>query len=639
MPSSSDRHFEAEDVSLSRVFQRSQNTYFKVPRFQRQYTWSNDNIEDFWSDIKSDDIMFFGSLLLNMKEIDKGFIEIVDGQQRITTVTIFASLIRNLMFEYSKKDIISSDQRKKLKKHAENKIEKVFIWDDDIDPVTMNTVEKLFIVHNKEAFRKFFRENIQMLNPGDYHKVLSHKFPSGSSMYNVVQNYKSLKDCIESDVDFINALENDDLLRYFVGIVNRFNSMMCVEIEIRDEALAYEYFDAVNARGVELSVSDLLKNLFLQNLPEDFMRNAQDEWDRMEESILELKDSGASIDRFFNYYWCAKREYISGGGKKLYKAIKKTTTTFSKEDWKLELLEISSYCDLYCDLLSGGKEKFSKITDRHQRKRFYLSLKALRSMKNDTWIVFLMNYLFNIRTYQQKNLYADQVGNLLEYFVFNYFTVLGLGGNAFFTLMHSNCQKFNSLIEIDAAPSKFLKAFEQFKGRVRDYKPTDKDHYVERATERIRYEAKNNLIRYVFSKIEKDVLGGQPGGWDMDEVDIEHILPQSPKSHWKIPKNKIKPPRTLHMLGNLSLLERTINIRCGNKDFKSKKIYYKDSRFKLINEPDSLYDLVHSKRWDNFEKNGVENLDTILNLIQARSKYIVTEFIYKHWVEDYYSTL
>lgn len=36
-------HFEADDVSLSRVFKRSQDTFFKVPRFQRQYTWSNDN--------------------------------------------------------------------------------------------------------------------------------------------------------------------------------------------------------------------------------------------------------------------------------------------------------------------------------------------------------------------------------------------------------------------------------------------------------------------------------------------------------------------------------------------------------------------------------------------------------------------
>ena len=87
----------------------------------------------------------------------------------------------------------------------------------------------------------------------------------------------------------------------------------------------------------------------------------------------------------------AKKEYVSGGGKKLYRAIRKETEKYSKKKWEILLVEIGIYCDLYINLLKGGVDSF-KIKDHHKKNKFYRSIMALRAMNNSTWIIIMMNY-------------------------------------------------------------------------------------------------------------------------------------------------------------------------------------------------------------------------------------------------------
>ena len=75
----------------------------------------------------------------------------------------------------------------------------------------------------------------------------------------------------------------------FFWFNRKFKKFQCVEIDIEDEALAYEYFDAVNARGKELSISNLLRNLYLKNLSSEYRQSAQSEWDAIERKIEETK--------------------------------------------------------------------------------------------------------------------------------------------------------------------------------------------------------------------------------------------------------------------------------------------------------------------------------------------------------------
>lgn len=621
---SSNKHFDAQDKSLTDVFKRCQDSSFIVPRYQRQYSWDTTNIEDFWADIKSNHMIFFGSFLYTLRDDDLS-IDIVDGQQRITTVTIFIALIRNLLSDLAKnKPEISKAQCKKMRLFA-NTLEKDYIWKDDFD-LEGEPIKKKYIVHNKETFKDVFAEYIQKHDLT--HRVIDLEFKSDREESLIVNTYTKLKECIEKDKEFIGSLAKDEVHEYFFNLVKRFKDFKCVEIEIRDESLAYEYFDAVNAKGVELSISNLLRNLFLKNLTENFRQSAEYEWNEIEEKIKDTP--GASLDQFFNYYWCAKKEYVSGGGKKLYRAIRKETEKYSKNKWEELLVEIGIYCDLYINLLKGGVDSF-KIKDHHKKNKFYRSIMALRAMNNSTWIIIMMNYLYHLKDYQKKTIHPEKLAELMEYFVFNYFTVLGLGGNAFFQIMHDYCKKFNKNVEKKHSSSEFKKTYNLFKKEIEKHKPDDKNKYIERASDRILY-ANSGLSKYVLRKIEEKCLDNTSLPNDYD-TEAEHILPKSPYKNWKIAKKDIKPAKTINMLGNLTLLEKDKNRDCDNKIFKEKQKIYKTSSFKLA------IDLSENLDWKDFNASGKKDVQKVIDVIYKRTYFLVENYVYKHWVKDFYKNL
>ena len=77
---------ESTDKEIRTILQSG---YYRIPRFQRPYSWEKDHIQDFWNDIviDSEDDYFIGSMVVYKQE--KGYFGIVDGQQRLTTITIF----------------------------------------------------------------------------------------------------------------------------------------------------------------------------------------------------------------------------------------------------------------------------------------------------------------------------------------------------------------------------------------------------------------------------------------------------------------------------------------------------------------------------------------------------------------------
>jgi uncharacterized protein with ParB-like and HNH nuclease domain len=91
-----DMFFEAKDEKIQDALFESY--IFKIPRYQRPYSWTEDEITELWNDINDEENSYFlGSFIFNHETLDKeGFIEIVDGQQRILTITTFIAAIRDL---------------------------------------------------------------------------------------------------------------------------------------------------------------------------------------------------------------------------------------------------------------------------------------------------------------------------------------------------------------------------------------------------------------------------------------------------------------------------------------------------------------------------------------------------------------
>src|ERR1700761_7522399 len=79
--------------------------FLRIPRFQRPYDWDRDNLTEFWMDLKdrSEPEYFMGSLVVFGDQKEKNLLSLVDGQQRITTVTIMLSIIRDALEKYGEK--------------------------------------------------------------------------------------------------------------------------------------------------------------------------------------------------------------------------------------------------------------------------------------------------------------------------------------------------------------------------------------------------------------------------------------------------------------------------------------------------------------------------------------------------------
>jgi uncharacterized protein with ParB-like and HNH nuclease domain len=628
MPNQSE-HFESNAESINSIFDLARRTPFKIPRFQRGFSWNKENIDEFWDDLKSVDMRFFGTMLFNVNTNHDGTIDIVDGQQRITTITIFASLVRNLINEHAVN--FETAEKQALKRYA-SEVERTYIKERRTNTATGAQEEILYIRHNKPEIESFFRTKIQTFSRN--HEILTDTSKKDSEKGRIKTCYKELKKKIETDAIFQSALQSggQSTLSYFGNFFERLDNFKTVEIEIRDDSLAYEYFDAVNARGVQLSIADLLKNLILKNVSQEDMPSAQSEWDTMIQNVNNITLSGCGVDQFFRYYWAAKHEYISGKG--LYRAIKKHTNR-PDQDWIFFLAEIITFGDIYYKICMGSNNDFrGKISDRRNRRKFYNSLQGLRAMKGArTWIVLMMNFLDENEKYEQKGVKIHKVITIIEKFVFNYFTVLSLPGNWFFQIMHSYCKEFNVLI-IDNEPGhQFIRLRNELFSELKDKLNPVREDYVQKAIERLKYDS-SPLIRYVFSEIEKNCVNGPNTGWNEEEVSVEHIIPQKPAEHWNFRQDEIK-TSNLNMIGNLGLIEENLNEQAGNLNFISKKPIYGLSNFKLINGSQNNDDLFLSDEWEDFKLKGRTNVKNLVELIEKRSKHIVDKYIYVHFYEEW----
>lgn len=97
--------------------------YYRIPRFQRPYSWTRENIQDFWDDVVKDapDNYFIGSMV-TFKDGNQRY-GVVDGQQRLTTITILLAVLRNHLNTLGFKDLAQGIQNQIERKNINNKPE------------------------------------------------------------------------------------------------------------------------------------------------------------------------------------------------------------------------------------------------------------------------------------------------------------------------------------------------------------------------------------------------------------------------------------------------------------------------------------------------------------------------------------
>ena len=525
------------------------NDIFRIPRYQRSYAWGVDDITEFWNDliVSEEGTFYLGSLTFNCEELSKtGWIDIIDGQQRLLTITILAAVIRDL-----------------IKKLGNDKISDKYQWHCIIIS-HLKRGEETYRIKCSDSLNEYFQKYIQEV--GNDIRESNPRTPEEKRVKNnYIFFFDKLSDRLEQ---YINKSDKE---KYLQQLIETLATLQIIDIRTTSEEHAYEIFETTNARGLELSVGDLLKNTVFKNIGERNGKDiAKELWTDIENNIPSTGTGyGTDMARFLRYYWISKYKFVSQ--KRLFREIKKEISS-----WDIFLSDLHSASYDYNKILLSSEYDWSDI--KHGEK-IHKSLMSLRIMRVIQCHVLLLSIL---RNYQKLHTNPLKIIQLIEKFSLMYSTICKLPGNQPENIYSRYAIAIENVIQNrnpKKIPGQILKIFEDFKKELIDLKPSFevfKDYFDD-----VMYKSSEQgrqLIKYILSEINNLDESGEYK-IDFNVVNIEHILPQTPDKAWGLTKNDIK--GYVNKLGNLTLLHEKLNSAASSSPISEKIEYFRKSKIPM----------------------------------------------------------
>lgn len=500
---------------------------FIVPKFQRDYSWTEEQWGDLWSDLQDinfaekDDSHYMGYLVL--QEIADNQFIVVDGQQRLTTLTllfiaacyVFQEMIGNKL-EIEENTI----RLQELKKYV-----------GPTNPITRAQENKITLNRNNNHFFRTFLCQLSEHIPATGIKY-SEKLLKEAKDYFVKQLKEKFSDG-QQLIEFI--LQNVSLRLYFTTII------------VNDEVNAYTIFETLNARGVQLSTPDLLKNYLLSLAAREVSHGTVvDELDETWEKITEQIGDN-SFNDFVRHEWnsCSR----SATKTELFRRIKTAITTPVESFSYIQRLYMQSFN--YSALLDPNSDMWvsSEYSPDEQRK-IKTTLELLKMFK----IMQPMPLLLAAKIKYNKTDFIHLLRNI-EVISMRYNVICNLPPNDqenFYKGMANRVSHDNySAHQVKSELAKFYPNDEEFTSAFihKDFKQT--------------YRA-----RYLLLKLQ-NALENNLGSLHESDLTVEHILPQKPTADWvKLFKS---PESSIFKLANMVLLPKNINRNLDRKPFAEKK--------------------------------------------------------------------
>lgn len=523
--------------------------HFRIPDYQRPYSWTIDNVNDFWDDLENNDTGYFiWSFVLNYENYSTNhYVDIIDWQQRILTITIFLSVIRDIAKLYDEQPFTE----------LVNLIQNEYIWKyDPIDDI------QTYRVITGESTKDFFEKYIQ-----SWEYILKSEI---WSLWRLVKEHKSIRDNymflyekIIITLDWKTALS--DKLQYLKNLIKKLRELSVIWIKIEKEIDAYVIFETVNDRWVDLSAADLVKNKIFHYHDKKFWTviDAKEWWGIILDNLEWIDD----VNSFLKYYLSSKYWYVSK--KWILKKIQEKIVDYKifLEDLKIASLHYRIILNAQ-DTSSFDIWSSSDISIANdKRNECYLSTMWLQSMRVKQFAIVILSLLRN-RNVINKYAKPNRVFHSMEKFAFNFFTLAKMPGRDIEVLCCTTA------VNIDSIASKTLtqeewtrdlnRIFDNFINKLKGILPDSTDILYEWFME-INYKNRE-LCRYALTKINRYI---QPNAEiDYNSVNLEHILPQNPSSEWNLTINDIK--NYVHMLWNLTILWSIINKQIWNKTLDQK---------------------------------------------------------------------
>lgn len=529
------------DKELKKVFETG---YYYIPRFQRPYSWEKDQVTEFWNDaiVESEVDYFIGSIVVYKKD-DEVF-GIVDGQQRLTTITMILCALR---------DFYINEGFHNLAKGVHILIEK-----SDLNN------ENKFILQTETSY-PYFHEFIQKYDEPEAELELGAEESNLKSAFGQISNYiQGFLQEIKSDKQIKKEQLKDHLQKKLNEIRDKILKLKVIYIELDNEDDAYIIFETLNTRGKDLSVGDLVKNYLTKLIK---AKNAgvdipKDKWakirDNIESTTVEL-----DIDTFLVHVWLSKYEYTTA--KTLFKKLKNSI--------KLPQAKV------FLDGLLNDSEIYKTIFDTQIRKwnkndlPIKASLDALYSFKVTQQTPMVLSIMREFNAGRLKFKYAVEALNAIEHFHYIFTAITSQRSSGGIASMYSVYARKLSTAKDDTSR---LKVIRELKKQMKEKIPTYDEFLASFKTIRFtdNYTKQKKIIQYTLNKISK-YLDNNGIVINYDQMTIEHLLAQNPKS------KDLEHEEYVGLLGNLILIDERTNLKLANKPFSEKKAILSKTNIQL----------------------------------------------------------
>lgn len=553
-------------------------TDFLIPDYQRPYAWEEKECQQLWDDIftfafpdddyekfNNDDEYYLGTIVTYKNDSSKK-LEVIDGQQRLTTLML---LLRAFYSKFSNmKDKNSITTRDTIGK---------CLWKGDefgnLDTEVLKINSQVATDNDKDEF-------LDILRKGN----VTDKMKS-----NYAKNYTFF---VSRIAEFLNNYPS-----FFPYLPNRIlKNCILLPIEAESQDTALRIFSTLNNRGLPLSDADIFKSEFYKK----FSRlNRKDEfierWKSLEENCNKYFKpiSGTPMDELFTRYMYYERAKMN---------ITKSTTEalrsfYGKENYKLlneeTMTNLEILMDFWADVYEQSDEKFSPEVLRQ--------LFILEYAPNGMWTYFLSVYFMHHRDKKNSTLDNDKLYIFLKKiiaFIWAY-AITNPGVNALRTPIYKEMNNIVNNKPIEFIDTKF-----------------DKN------------KTENMIMNFSYLNgrpITKSLLvwwamntAGQEIPSISTRFEIEHIYARNRNDK----ENTLSKASNVELLGNKAILEKRINIRASDYRFEDKKKYY----LGYTNKRNEKKTGTLIKELENFANNN-QRTDFIEQDIIIRTQNILKEFV------------
>ncbi len=526
---------------------------YRVPPFQRDYSWTEDEWDDLWQDIlglfekDGESSHYMGYLVLQSSD-SKQF-DIIDGQQRITTISVMILAALGHL-----KDLV--DLKLDPENNAKRREQLQNSYIGYLDPVSLVPRSKLELNrHNNRFYQTYLVPLERMPQRG-----------LNASEHQLRKAFNWFKERIRLQSG-LTPESGKKLAGFIDSLVDK---LFFTVITVTDELNAFKVFETLNARGVRLSATDLLKNYLFsvistQDTHETELKSLEERWER----IVGLLGS-ESFPEFLRVFWNSRNRLVRKSD--LFKTIRKRVTA---RDQAFELLRnLDQSAAVYAALRDPQdatwnreeKEALEQLLMFNVRQplamlmachaRFFESDRAsfTRIIRAIAVVSFRYNVICNLQTHEQERLYNEIAWNVSD----------------------------GKLIRLNDILAK-----------LKDVYPEDHQFKASFAEKEFRTTNSRNkkVVRYILFEIERQ-RSGQDFDFESATYNLEHILPENPSEEWSHIE-EAKQDRLIYRIGNMTPLETSLNRDLGNGNYSYKRTVYAQSVFQITKAIAEHYEI-----WD-----------------------------------------